>query len=50
LTHTNNNRMRTAEILGISLRTLYKRLAEFARADGKAPLSSQAASSVGMGQ
>jgi transcriptional regulator with PAS, ATPase and Fis domain len=35
LNHTNNNRMRTAEILGISLRTLYKRLAEFARADAK---------------
>ena len=36
LSQTNNNRMRTAEILGISLRTLYKRLAEFAKADGKA--------------
>jgi DNA-binding NtrC family response regulator len=35
LNHTNNNRMRTAEILGISLRTLYKRLAEFAKADAK---------------
>ena len=34
LKHTNNNRMRTAEILGISLRTLYKRLSEFAKADG----------------
>jgi DNA-binding NtrC family response regulator len=40
LTHTNNNRVRTAEILGISLRTLYKRLAEFARADGKAAAGS----------
>ena len=37
LSHTNNNRMRTAEILGISLRTLYKRLAEFAKADAKLP-------------
>lgn len=30
LRHANNNRARTAEILGISLRTLYKRLAEMA--------------------
>ncbi len=35
LNHTSNNRVRTAEILGISLRTLYKRLAEFAKADAK---------------
>src|SRR5579863_1081657 len=45
LKHTNNNRMRTAEILGISLRTLYKRLSEFAKADAtSAPESAQAAS------
>lgn len=46
LSHTNNNRIRTAEILGISLRTLYKRLAEIAKADGKAP-GSRAASIAG---
>jgi DNA-binding NtrC family response regulator len=46
LSHTNNNRIRTAEILGISLRTLYKRLAEIAKADGKSP-NSRAASSAG---
>ena len=45
LKHTNNNRLRTAEILGISLRTLYKRLAEFAKAEATlAPESAQAAS------
>jgi DNA-binding NtrC family response regulator len=33
LQHTNNNRAKTAEILGISLRTLYKRLSEMAAAD-----------------
>jgi DNA-binding NtrC family response regulator len=45
LKHTNNNRMRTAEILGISLRTLYKRLSEFAKADASlAPESAEAAS------
>ena len=44
LKHTNNNRMRTAEILGISLRTLYKRLAEFAKTDATlAPESAEAA-------
>jgi len=48
LKHTNNNRMRTAEILGISLRTLYKRLAEFAKADATlAPESAEAASRNG---
>ena len=48
LKHTNNNRMRTAEILGISLRTLYKRLAEFAKADASlAPESVEAASLKG---
>jgi len=30
LKSTNNNKTRTAEILGISIRTLHKRLAEFA--------------------
>jgi transcriptional regulator with PAS, ATPase and Fis domain len=45
LKHTNNNRMRTAEILGISLRTLYKRLSEFAKADANlAQENAQAAS------
>jgi DNA-binding NtrC family response regulator len=48
LKHTNNNRMRTAEILGISLRTLYKRLSEFAKADaGLAPESAEAATHKG---
>jgi DNA-binding NtrC family response regulator len=48
LKHTNNNRMRTAEILGISLRTLYKRLAEFAKADaGLVPESAEAATQNG---
>ena len=46
LKHTNNNRIRTAEVLGISLRTLYKRLAEIAKADGKTP-GSRAASNAG---
>jgi DNA-binding NtrC family response regulator len=46
LSHTNNNRIRTAEILGISLRTLYKRLAEIAKTDGTAP-GSRAASTAG---
>jgi DNA-binding NtrC family response regulator len=46
LNHTNNNRIRTAEILGISLRTLYKRLAEIAKADGRAP-GSRAVSTAG---
>jgi DNA-binding NtrC family response regulator len=36
LNHTNNNRSRTAQILGISVRTLYKRLAELAEADARA--------------
>ncbi len=46
LSHTNNNRIRTAEILGISLRTLYKRLAEIAKADGKVS-GARAASTAG---
>jgi DNA-binding NtrC family response regulator len=41
LQQANHNRRRTAEILGISLRTLYKRLAEFAEADAKAESSSR---------
>ncbi|MEO8048788.1 MAG: sigma-54 dependent transcriptional regulator [Acidobacteriota bacterium] len=49
LQHTNNNRMRAAEILGISLRTLYKRLAEFARADSVSESNAQAAGFTGGG-
>ena len=47
LSYTNNNRMRTAEILGISVRTLYKRLAEFAKADAKPESRTLAASFTG---
>jgi transcriptional regulator with PAS, ATPase and Fis domain len=47
LDSTNNNRIRTAEILGISLRTLYKRLAEFAEADAKLLAAAQVASATG---
>ena len=43
LAHTNNNRQRTAEILGISLRTLYKRLSEFSKADQESSVNSRAA-------
>jgi len=39
--------MRAAEILGISLRTLYKRLADFAKADEA--LNAEAASVTGTG-
>src|SRR6185312_13964426 len=46
LKYANNNRMRAAEILGISLRTLYKRLADFAKADEASPENAEAA---GMG-
>lgn len=49
LKHANNNRVRTAEILGISLRTLYKRLSEFAKADEKSAVNSSAASVNGPG-
>ena len=47
LDHTNNNRTRTAEILGISLRTLYKRLSEYAVADAKLRAAARLASSTG---
>jgi len=47
LKYANNNRMRAAEILGISLRTLYKRLADFAKADEA--LNAEAASVTGTG-
>ena len=46
LKHTNNNRARTAEILGISLRTLYKRLAEMAADDAKRTAAGAAAPGV----
>jgi transcriptional regulator with PAS, ATPase and Fis domain len=46
LKYANNNRMRAAEILGISLRTLYKRLADFAKADAS-PDNAEAASVTG---
>ena len=36
LKHTKNNKSRAAEILGISMRTLHKRLAEFAAEESKA--------------
>jgi len=49
LNHTNNNRMKTAEILGISLRTLYKRLAEFAKADAKTAEDPETAKFTGAG-
>src|SRR6202163_432557 len=49
LSHTNNNRMRTAEILGISLRTLYKRLAEFAKADAKSATDAEITTVTGAG-
>jgi len=48
LKYANNNRMRAAEILGISLRTLYKRLADFAKAD-EASASAETASVTGTG-
>ena len=46
LQQTNNTRSRTAEILGISVRTLYKRLAEFAEADAKSHTEAGAALSA----
>jgi DNA-binding NtrC family response regulator len=36
LKHTKNNKRRAAEILGISVRTLHKRLTEFAAEESKA--------------
>ena len=49
LKYANNNRMRAAEILGISLRTLYKRLADFAKAEETSPANTEAASVTGTG-
>jgi DNA-binding NtrC family response regulator len=46
LTHTKHNRTQAAEVLGICVRTLYKRLAEFAEADAKSRNASLAASSA----
>jgi DNA-binding NtrC family response regulator len=43
LTHTNNNRQRAAEILGISLRTLYKRLSEFSKVEEASSVNCRAA-------
>jgi DNA-binding NtrC family response regulator len=42
--YTNENRARAADLLGISVRTLYKRLAEFAEADAKSRRADGAAS------
>jgi len=47
LKYANNNRMRAAEILGISLRTLYKRLADFAKAGETSSGNAEAASGMG---
>lgn len=47
LAHTNNNRQRAAEILGISLRTLYKRLSEFSKVDEGSSASRAATGTVG---
>ena len=49
LKYANNNRMRAAEILGISLRTLYKRLADFAKADQTSTANAEAASVSSLG-
>ena len=49
LKYANNNRMRAAEILGISLRTLYKRLADFAKAEAASSANAEAASVSGSG-
>jgi DNA-binding NtrC family response regulator len=43
LIYTNNNRQRAAEILGISLRTLYKRLSEFSKVEEESSVNSRAA-------
>jgi DNA-binding NtrC family response regulator len=47
LQRMNNNRTRTAKVLGISLRTLYKRIAEFEAADAKLRSAGQSASMHG---
>ena len=40
LKHTNNNKLRAAEILGISVRTLHNRLSEFAEEEAKTTAAS----------
>ena len=40
LKHTNNNKLRAAEILGISVRTLHNRLSEFAEEEAKSTAAS----------
>jgi len=49
LKQTNQNRAQAAEILGISVRTLYKRLAEFAEAEAKSRTEALTASPAGAG-
>jgi DNA-binding NtrC family response regulator len=46
LAQTNNNRTRAAQVLGIGIRTLYKRLAEMAKTD---PKNDRRASGTGVG-